>query len=114
MAEFWARLDSLIASNVVIIDRPKGSQHPRYPDIIYPLDYGYLKNTTGGDGHEIDIWMGSMLVTKLVGIACTVDLLKCDAEVKLLIGCTPSEIKMVNHFHNNDYMSGFIIERSEI
>ena len=28
--EFWLALDKLIADSEIIIDRPKGSQHPRY------------------------------------------------------------------------------------
>lgn len=32
-----------------MIDRPKGSAHPRYPEFIYKVDYGYLKNTSSID-----------------------------------------------------------------
>ena len=39
---FWIYLDELIAQSKIIIDRPKGSVHPRYPQIVYELDYGYL------------------------------------------------------------------------
>lgn len=84
--DFWIRLDNLIASNKIVIDRPKGSSHPRYPELMYPLDYGYLKETSGGDGKEIDVWRGSLKDSRLVAIACTVDTLKRDTEVKLLIG----------------------------
>jgi hypothetical protein len=55
--EFWARLDELIRTSEIIIDRPKGMPHPRYPDLIFPLDYGYLKCTSSGGG--IDIWLGT-------------------------------------------------------
>lgn len=34
---FWSKLDSLISEEEIIIDRPKGSAHPRYPQIIYSL-----------------------------------------------------------------------------
>jgi inorganic pyrophosphatase len=54
---FWATLEQFVTSSQVIVDRPKGSLHPRFPDIIYPLDYGFLEGTTGGDG--IDVWFGS-------------------------------------------------------
>lgn len=37
---FWDAVDSLMANSKVVIDRPKGSCHPRYPHIVYPLDYG--------------------------------------------------------------------------
>lgn len=58
---FWQKLDQLVTSTSIIIDRPRNSRHPRYPDIIYPLDYGYLQNTTSGDRDGIDLWRGSLV-----------------------------------------------------
>ena len=47
-----------------------------------------------------------------MGIVCTVDSLKEDAELKLLVGCTDEEIEVVREFHNNnDYMSATIVRR---
>lgn len=40
----------------VIIDRPLGSKHPEY-DYTYPVNYGYVPNTTSGDGEEIDCYV---------------------------------------------------------
>ncbi len=57
--EFWDFLDNLVASHTLVIDRPKGSQHPRYSDLVYPLDYGYLEGTTAIDGGGIDVWLGT-------------------------------------------------------
>ena len=112
--DFWERLDSIIASGEVIIDRPKGSVHPRHPAIVYPLDYGYIKDVKGGDGNELDVWLDSMPDKQLVAVVCTVDTMKNDAEVKLLIGCTDEEIDIVNEFHNSNlYMSGIVIRRNE-
>src|SRR5512142_1498823 len=111
MADFWTRIDQLIAANEVVLDRPRGSRHPRYQAIAYPLDYGYLEGTAGGDGNEIDVWRGSMQEGRLVGIVCTIDISKRDTEVKLLIGCTPDEVETVFRFHNNDYMSAIVIRR---
>lgn len=109
--DFWERIDSLISSGEMVIDRPKGSLHPRITEIVYPLDYGYLKDITGGDRNELDFWQGSMSEKRIVAIACTVDTMKKDAEVKLLIGCTEEEINIVNEFHNNRYMSCVIVRR---
>ncbi len=33
-----------------------GSRHPT-TDLLYELNYGYLPNTTGGDGEEIDVYL---------------------------------------------------------
>ncbi len=111
--DFWERLDSLFASNEVIIDRPKGSVHPVHSEIVYPLDYGYLKNVSGGDGNELDVWQGSISDGRLVGVVFAVDTLKNDAEVKLIIGCNDEEINIINEFHNSSrYMSGIVIRRT--
>jgi inorganic pyrophosphatase len=110
--DFWTRLESLIASSEIVIDRPRGGRHPRYPGIVYPLDYGYLKGIAGGDGNELDVWQGSLADKRLTAVICTVDVKKRDAEVKLLIGCTPEEIGIIRNFHNdNEYMSGIVVNR---
>lgn len=38
---FWSALDELVAGSDLVIDRPQGAAHPRYPDLVYPLDYGF-------------------------------------------------------------------------
>ncbi len=59
--------DQLVAQSEGMIDRPKGSAHPRYPHCIYPLDYGYLRDTATMDGGGRDVWRGSD------AIVCPVD-----------------------------------------
>ena len=108
---FWSRLDELIKSSEIVMDRPKGTRHPRYPDLIFPLDYGYLKGTVGGDGDGIDIWKGTAGHHKLTAIACTVDMKKRDAEIKLIIDCTDEEIAIIENCHNYLYLSAIIIRR---
>ncbi len=49
-----------------IIDRPIGSYHPKYPDIQYPVNYGYVRGVIGGDGEEQDVYILG------VPIPCTV------------------------------------------
>ena len=44
--EFWKALDELVSKSEVIIDRPKGTVHPKFPDFVYKVDYGYLKDTS--------------------------------------------------------------------
>ena len=41
----------------VKIDRPLGSSHPKYKDMIYPINYGYIENTISGDGDPIDVFV---------------------------------------------------------
>ena len=109
---FWQALDTLVAESEVIIDRPKNSAHPRYPNFIYPLDYGYLKGTAAMDGGGIDVWRGSDAAGALDAIMCIVDLVKRDSEMKLLIGCTEEEKAQVYQVHNEtEFMKGVLIRR---
>ena len=110
-ADFWQALDKLVAESKIIIDRPKGSNHPQYPAFVYPVDYGYLKDTSSIDGGGIDIWKGTN-GENIDAIICTVDLIKRDSEIKILIGCSEGEKQMVLEAHNNsEYMKGILIRR---
>ena len=90
-------MEKLLAKNAIIIDRPQGSAHPRYPNLIYPLDYGYVEDTTAADGEGIDVWVGSLPKRSLTGILCSYDSLKRDAEIKLLLGCTEIDVKTIRN-----------------
>ena len=108
---FWKSIDQLAAEAEVVIDRPAGTPHPRYPDFFYPLDYGYLKGTSAADGGGIDVWRGSLTGGEVTGVICTVDLTKRDSEIKILLGCTPAEMQIVLRTHNSGSMAGVLIER---
>ncbi|HEU5316583.1 MAG TPA: inorganic pyrophosphatase, partial [Chloroflexota bacterium] len=85
---FWLRADDLVASAEIVIDWPTGRERGGR---AYPLDYGYLEGTSGGDGEGVDVWRGSLPELRVTGAVFTVDVLDRDAEVKLLVGCTPEE-----------------------
>jgi inorganic pyrophosphatase len=111
--EFWNAVDTLVGESRVVIDRPRDSAHPRFPDMVYPVDYGYLENTTSPDGGGIDIYRGTAYSMKVDAVICTVDLMKRDSEIKLLIGCTSEEKQTILAFHNESkYMKGILIERA--
>lgn len=110
--DFWDYLDTLVASSQVVFDRPRGTAHPRYPDMIYPLDYGYLEGTTASDGGGIDVWAGSLDCNRLDAVVLTVDLLKRDTELKLLLGCTPAEAQTIVDFLNGFSMRALLVPRS--
>ena len=51
-------MNHIIGSKVKgIIDRPLGSTHPHYPDIVYPVNYGYIEGVIAGDGEEQDVYV---------------------------------------------------------
>ena len=108
--DFWLALDELIANSEIVIDRPKDSCHPKYPDFIYHLDYGYLKNTSSSDGEGIDVWVGSGQ-RKADAVMCIIDLTKKDSEIKILLGCTEKEKQIVYSTHNTPFMKGILIRR---
>lgn len=109
--EFWSYLDQLVAASRVVVDRPRGSTHPRYPELVYPLDYGYLEGTCAADGGGIDLWVGSSGVGSVQGIVCTVDLLKRDTEVKVVMGCSESELQQILALTNSGAMRGILVRR---
>jgi len=41
----------------VHIDRKIGTPHPKHPDIIYPVNYGYVQGLVAGDGEEQDVYV---------------------------------------------------------
>ena len=109
--DFWKALDELVSNSEIVIDRPRGSAHPRFPNFIYKVDYGYLKDTASMDGGGIDVWVGSG-DKKIDAIMCIVDLMKRDSEIKILVGCTEEEKLEVYKTHNEtQYMKGILIRR---
>lgn len=98
MAEFFALLDRLVASSALRIDRRRGEAHPRFPDVVYPLAYGYLEGTSATDNAELDVFVGSAAGVGVVGVLLTVDLGKRDAELKVLLDCTLTETETAQRF----------------
>lgn len=109
--DFWEVLDYLVNDSEIVIDRPKGTAHPQYPNFIYKVDYGYIKNTSSMDGAGIDVWVGSGK-KQIDAIMCIVDFMKRDSEIKVLIGCTEEEKQLIYQTHNEtQYMKGIMVRR---
>ncbi len=45
-AFFWQKLDTIVLSSKLVIDRPKNTCHYKYSNLVYPVDYGYLADPT--------------------------------------------------------------------
>lgn len=41
----------------VTVDRPMGSYHPKYKDMYYPINYGYVEGIMAADGEEQDAYI---------------------------------------------------------
>ena len=99
-AYFWQKLDTIYLSSKLEIDRPKDSVHYKYSNLVYPVDYGYLKDTTGTDMKPIDVFKGSLGGNQVQAVAVSADILQKDSEVKLMVGCSEEEIYDIMHFLN--------------
>jgi len=111
---FWEYLDKLVYENEIIIDRPKGTKHPKYRDMVYVADYGYIKNTQSMDKGGIDIFIGSEPDKKIDALFCVIDMLKKESEIKILMGCTKDEKNEIYNFLNNsEFMKTILVNRQE-
>ena len=109
---FWNMLTQMVEQSEIVIDRPKHASHPVMAHIIYPVDYGYLHNTSSSDNEGIDIWVGSEPEKTVQGILCTVDSWKRDSEIKILYGCTEAEIQTIYDFTKaRDGMKGILLRK---
>jgi inorganic pyrophosphatase len=108
---FWEYLQRLAETSKIVIDRPAGTVHPRYPIGKYPVDYGFLEGTSAADGGGVDIWVGSLGERRVVGALCTVDLLKRDTELKIMYDCRPDEIKSILSYVTSGEMRAIFIDR---
>jgi inorganic pyrophosphatase len=117
---FWEALQELADAHPVKIDRRRGSQHPRYPDFIYPLDYGFLEGTISQDGGGVDVWLGTDQEPAagyrlcLTGLLLTVDQEKQDVEAKLLLNCTHEEMETAFQASNSHLMKGILLKRDNL
>ena len=94
-AYFWQKLDTLLLSSSCTIDRPKGSTHYKFTNLVYPVDYGFLSDTFGSDA-----------------IAITADILKKDCIVKLLIGCTEEEtMRILEFLDQTEFQKAILVRR---
>ena len=111
-AYFWQKLDTIYLSSKLEIDRPKDSVHYKYSNLIYPVDYGYLKDTTGTDMKPIDVFKGSLYSNQVMAVAISADILKKDSEVKLIVGCSEDEIYDIMAFLNQtEFQKAVLLRR---
>ncbi len=112
-ALFWQKLDTLYLSSKLVIDRPKNSCHYKYSNLVYPVDYGYLTDTTtSSDQVPIDVFKGSIKTNTVQALAISADILKKDCEVKLLVGVSEEEEEEIMSFLNQtEFQKAVLIRR---
>ena len=51
------RLEMLGKVVKVVVDRPLGTYHPKYKDLFYSVNYGYVEGIVAADGEEQDAYI---------------------------------------------------------
>ena len=99
----------------VKIDRPIGSSHPNYPNLIYLVNYGFVPNTISGDGEELDCYIlgESKPLKKYKGKCIAIIHRLNDNDDKLIIApegkeFTDDEIRELTNFQEMYYESKII------
>lgn len=109
-AFFWQKVDTLIYSSKIMITKEKNDLHNEYPNLAYPVAYGYLE-VGANQEKAVNIYQGTHgnLVT---GLIVSVDILKKDMSIKLLVGCDESEEQLILYFLNQtDFQKTVLIKR---
>lgn len=100
----------------VTVDRPLGSRHPKHPDMIYPVNYGYIEGLLAPDGEEQDVYILGVNepIEKFEGIVIAVIHRKDDVEDKLVaapvgVNITKDEIAAAVEFTEKYFDSEVIL-----
>ena len=111
-------MDSLKFLNQKItikIDRPIGSSHPKYPDLFYPVNYGYVPNTISGDNEELDCYVLGVYkpLVEFTGICIAIiHRLEGDDDKLIIVPenetFSNTEIRALTHFQERFFKSEII------
>lgn len=96
----------------VIVDRPKGGRHPEHPDMIYPINYGYIEGIMAADGEEQDAYILGVdePISEFVGRVIAVIHREDDVEDKWVVAdeksrYTEEEIRDLTYFQEQYFQS---------
>ncbi len=97
------------------IDRPLGSTHPKHPDILYPVNYGYVPGVMAPDGDFQDVYILGVdaPLTAFTGERIAVIRRRDDVEDKWVLAppgvtFTAEEIMAAVHFQEQ-YFDSFVV-----
>lgn len=85
---YLQRLKRMLGKRVKVkVDRPLGSAHPLHPDIVYPVNYGYIEPMLAPDGDYQDAYVLGInkAVPSFSGVVITVIRRLDDIEGKLVV-----------------------------
>ena len=111
-AYFWQKVDNLYLSSGFKQTRKKGDVHPVFKNLIYPTDYGHVKDTKSISGEGVSVYAGTLSRSKITALVIAADILARELDVKVLVGCTDEEVEAVLRFLNQtDYQKTVLIRR---
>ncbi len=100
----------------VTVDRAMGTYHPEYPDMYYPINYGYIKGIIAPDGEEQDVYILGVAeaVPEFTGKIIAIVHRKDDIEQKWVVApdgveFTKEEIMDKIHFQEQYFDSEIIM-----
>lgn len=100
----------------VTVDRPLGSVHPEHPDIVYPVNYGFVENVMGGDGDWQDAYILGVdsPVKSFTGVVVAVLTRQDDVETKWVVApkemsFTREEIKSKTAFQEKFFLTEILM-----
>ena len=100
----------------VTVDRPIGSYHPDYPDLLYTVNYGYIPGILAPDGEEQDAYILGVdePIKEFVGTVIAIIHRKNDWEDKWIVApegvpFTADEIMSAVNFQEKYFESEIII-----
>jgi len=81
-------MDRIIGSSVhVCMDRPLGSAHPRFPDLLYPVNYGFVPGVAAPDGDFQDAYVlgPDIPLREFSGVVTAILVREDDIETKWIV-----------------------------
>lgn len=113
-AYFWQKLDTLILSLDYKLIRSQGDIHPQYPNLVYPMEYGYLTDPDKEDSIVTRAFRGSLPNKRCDAIIVGIDILQKGMDIKCLIGCSEQEQMACLEFLNQTaFQKTVLIRRNE-
>ena len=100
----------------VIVDRPLGSCHPEHLDLIYPINYGFVKGILAADGEEQDAYIVGIYepILEFTGRIIAMIYREDDVEDKWVVApegvtFTRNEIKEMTFFQEKYFNSKVVL-----
>lgn len=111
-AYFWQKVDAAYMSGNYEVAYKKGTKHPRYPELIFPCDYGHVKTENDSES-SLKVFRGSK-TGKIDAVVVCANVLEKDLSTIVLVGTTNEEKEEILKFlNNNDFQKTIIINRGK-